>query len=148
MTQLWGSLAPPTARCRPDSRRALFTVVYRSTGLPGTVATPDDQDPDQDDTEDQDPAQEQEGHETIFCPPTLPPQLEDLTAPRDRKFKFKLDEDPSEGRPQGWPEGDGGCLTLRGYDGPNELISTAVPFIHFFPSKNVEFLKNTDVRDN
>ena len=37
-TQLEGPLAFPTARCRPDSRRVLFTVVYRSTGLPGTVA--------------------------------------------------------------------------------------------------------------
>ena len=32
------ALAFPTARCRPDSRRVLFTVVYRSTGPPGTVA--------------------------------------------------------------------------------------------------------------
>ena len=36
--QLGGPLAPSTTRHRPDSRRVLFTVVHRSTGLPGTVA--------------------------------------------------------------------------------------------------------------
>ena len=33
-TQHWGSLASSTARCRPDPRRVLFTVVCRGTRLP------------------------------------------------------------------------------------------------------------------
>ena len=74
-TQLWGSLASPTARRRPDSRRALFTVVCRGTGLPGTVAVHRSATRPGSRRSRQDPDPDQEG--LVIRPPTLPPQLED-----------------------------------------------------------------------